>query len=522
MTALASRKKRLPLSYSSYEEAVANYDATERWQLFDGTEQRFNIAHECIDRHVAKGVAVRIKEFDGAVQEHDFSEISTTSAQFANLLSGLSVEKGQRIGIFLEPCIEFYSSFFGTLKSGAVAVVGSRLLGEQSITYRLQNSASCLAVVDDELEQIARTTGVKTVITKTSFLDTIKGESNKYEYSTSSKDVAVIQYTSGTTGMPKPFEYRHKSLVSLAPVARFAYGITDDDSFFCPSPVGWGHGIWGAICAPLMFGVSTATRSGKFVPQYILEAIEEFKANNISMSPSAFRRLLSYEEKSDHGFRIEKISYTGEPMDLSTFSKIRDKFGVDPCCMYGSTEVGVIIANYAGFKNWKVKPGSLGKPMPGLEIAVIDENDNSLPPGAIGHISVRLSENLVRMGDLGSIDQEGFFWYKGRSDEVIKTSGYRVGAEEIESILNTQESVLESAVIGVLDPDFGQRVKAFVKLRENRNPSEELKLQIQNYTGAKLGSHAYPRSIEFVDEIPRTVDGKIKRQELKARDGLRR
>jgi acetyl-CoA synthetase len=506
------------LNYNTYEEAVKRYKPSERWLVFDGKPEKFNIAYECIDRHVDRGVAIRVKFADGLTESYTFMELSRFSSQFANMLKNLDIHKGDPIAILLEPSLEFYVAFFGGLKAGTPLVLCSPLLGFEALNYRLQDSKAKLVITDKQTIDQIRSPYVKKAMVKDELIDIVKQESDKFEYSTSVNDTALIQYTSGATGLPKPIIYRHKSLVSLAPASRFAYGVKDEDSFFCPSAVAWGHFVWGGTCGPLMFGVPTGTRSGKFNVERICEALEEFKVTNITMIPTAYRELIAFKDLGKYDIRIERMTYTGEHMDLETFHQVKKKLGKDPCSLYGSTEVGVIIANFAGFKDWKVKPGSLGKPMLGLEVAIIDENNKPLPPNTIGDIAVKLGDKWVRVGDSGLMDYEGYFWYKGRSDDVIKSSGYRIGPEEVESILNIHEAVLESAVIGVPDKVRGQIVKAFIKLKPGYEPNEKLKEKIQLFAREKLSKYAYPRDIEFIDEIPKTADGKIKRKELRMKE----
>jgi len=505
------------LNYNTYEDAVKNYNPSEKWLVFDGKPEKFNIAHECIDRHVDRGVAIKVKFSDGSTESYTFMELSRFSSQFANMLKSLDIYRGDSIAVFLEPSLEFYVSFFGGLKAGTPLVICSPLLGFEALKYRLQDSKAKLIIVDRGINDVW-SSHVRKVIFKDELMDAVKRESDKFEYSTSVYDVAVIQYTSGATGLPKPIVYRHKSLVSLAPVSRFAYGIKNDDVFFCPSAVAWGHFVWGGTCGPLMFGVPTCTRSGKFDVERICEALEEFKVTNITMAPTAYRKVVEFKEFGKYDIWVKRLTYTGEYMDLETFHKVRERFGRDPCCLYGSTEVGVIIADYAGFNDWRVKPGSLGKPMLGLEVAVIDENDKPLPPNTIGDIAVKLGGRWVRVGDSGLMDDDGYFWYKGRIDDVIKSSGYRIGPEEVESILNMHEAVLESAVIGVPDKNRGQIVKAFIKLKPGYEPSEKLKEEIKLFVKERLSKYSYPRDMEFIDEIPKTIDGKIRRKELRMRE----
>ena len=510
-----------PLHYDTYEEAVKNYLPTEKWSVFDGSAGKFNITHECIDRNVDRGIAIRVRSGD-VTESYTFKEVSCLSSKFANLISRENVCQGERVFIMLEPCLEFYTSFFGSLKAGAAVVVGSSLMSSEGLKYRLEDSKAKLVVTSMDLKDKVDSPYMDHAIIKDDLLDMLNQQNDEFEYSTSVNDIAVVQYTSGTTGHPKPILYRHKSLVSLAPASRFAYGIKGDDSFFCPSPLAWGHGVWAGTCAPLMFGAPTSTCSGRFDPERMLEVLEELKVNNLSMAPTGYRKVLSVKDFGKYNLRIEKMTYAGEPMDLETFHQAKSKFGADPCSVYGSTEVGVIIANFAGFKDWIVKPGSVGKPMLGLEVAIIDEHDNPLPPNVVGEIAVKSGGKWVRVGDSGMMDEDLYFWHRGRTDDVIKSSGYRIGAQEVEIVLNGHEAVLESAVIGIPDRVKGQIVKAFVVLRPGYEPSKKSKDAILLFGREKLSKYAYPREMEFIGELPKGVDGKIRRKDLRLKESRRR
>lgn len=513
------------LNYETYEEALKNYNSSEKWSVFDGTPENFNITHECLDRHVVEGgVAVRIKFSDGSTEGYSFRELSRYASEFANALEDLNVNC---VAIALERSLQFYTSLFGALKKGAAVVVCSPLFGSEAVNYRLNDSKADLLVISRKKKtsiiSLAEvdTSLVPHVITKEELLDSIRRESDKYQPSTSVNNLAVIQYTSGTTGPPKAVPYRHKSLVTAAPSGIFAYGIKDGDRFFCPSSPAWGHGFWGGTLVPLMFGVTAGTMEGKFYPERFLEALEEFKINNVTAAPTAYRKVLASGKVKKYDVKLEKLTYTGEPMDLDTFYEIKEQFGVVPCSLYGSTEVGGVLCNYAGFKDWKVKPGSLGKPHIGLEVAIIDDNGNVLPPKALGYIAVKRKGKWIKVGDAGVMDEDGYFWFKGRVDDVIKSSGYRIGPEEVESVINLHEAVEESAVIGVPDKQRGQIVKALIKLRPGFEPNEKSKRDIKGFTKERLSRYAYPREIEFIEELPKTVDGKIKRKKLREMELLR-
>jgi len=444
------------------------------------------------------------------VQTITFRELSRYTSQFANAIEDLGIKKGDRIAIFVDQSLEFYVGLFGALKRGAVAVPCSTLFGSEAMEYRLKDSNAKMLIISRKHLKAFDTSMVENIIEVEDLINYIKDEKTSYKYKTNVYDLAILQYTSGTTRKPISIPYRHKSLVNLVPAAVFGYGIRLEDRYFCPSPVAWGHGIWAGTMAPLMFGVTAHVYSGKFNPSVFLKALEDFEINNISIVPTALRKTLAKEDVSKYSLCIEKLSYTGEALGIKTFYRVKEAFGVEPHSIYGSTEVGVIILDYM-YEDWEVKPGSLGKPILGLEVTVIDEFGNILPPNQVGEIAVKLRGKWVRTGDLGYVDEDGYFWFKGRADDVIKSSGYRIGPEEIESILNEHKAVEESAVIGVPDELRGQIIKAFIKLKPGYEPSEDLKRKIQLYAREKLAKYAYPREIEFIDKIPKSIDAKIKR-----------
>ncbi|MFQ5710722.1 MAG: acyl-CoA synthetase [Candidatus Geothermarchaeales archaeon] len=512
----------MALNYSTYEDAEKNFKWSEKWGVFEGNRENFNITHECIDRHVGKGMALRIKFDDGSSEAYTFKEISRYTSQFANAIDGVGVGSGDRVAVMIEPSLEFYVGMLGALKRGAVVIPCSPLFGPEAIEYRIKDSKAKMLIIPEERAKSIDTSTISHLITKEELREFIKDEGQRYQSNTSAEDLAMLQYSSGTTGMPKGVPYRHKSVVTLAPVAKFGYGIMEGDKYFCPSPPTWGHGIWGGTFAPLTFGVAVGAYSGKFDPEIFLEGLEEFEVNNVSAAPTVFRKILASGKVKDYDLKIEKLTYTGEPMDLDTFYQLKKQLGVTPHGFYGSTEVGVIILNYAGFNDWRVKPESLGKPMLGLEVAVIDQEGNKLPPGRVGEIAVRRGGTWIRVGDAGVMDEDGYFWHRGRSDDIIISAGYTIGPDEVEAVLNEYEAVQESGVIGVPHRERGQIVKAFIKLKPDFEPSEELKQRLQEYVKNRLSKHEYPREIEFTDEIPKTKTGKIQRKKLRERERRKR
>jgi len=501
--------------YVTYKEAKEHFTWDKVWEIFDGSKEQFNIAHECIDRHVGKRTAIRIKFGDGRSEQYSFDEISDLSSQFANALEEENIQFGDRVAIMLDPSVEFYVSLFGTVKRGASVVPCFTLFGPEALQHRIKDSGAKLLITTEEKAPLLGDLPIQRVITIGSDFDEwIKRQPTAYDRprETTGKDVGVLQYSSGTTTKyPTAIDHYHGSVALLAPSAIFAMGIEEGDRFFCPSSPAWGNGLWYGTFCPLILGVGVGSISGKFNEEILLQALEEFEINNFHAAPTVFKRLISSGLIDRFNLKINKLSFAGEPMDLDTFNYLKDKFGVSPCSLYGTTEVGCIIVNYGGFPDWEVKPGSMGKPLLGLDIRVVDKDDHSVPPGQIGEIVMNRRGNLFRVKDSAVIDEDGYYWHKGRSDDVIISSGWTISPTEVEDTLLKHEEIEEVAVIGLPDKDRGNIVKAYIKVSQQRPGLEQ---DIKDYVKEKLSKHEYPRVIEFIGEFPKTPKGNIKKQEL--------
>ena len=511
------------LEYRTYEEARKNFKWSERWEVFDGNRERFNIAHECVSRHASEEVAIRIKFDDRHKEVYTFREFDRLVSQFANLLERLGIRKGDRIVLLLPPSLEYYVSMFGTLKRGAVVVPCSPLFGPEAISFRIENSDAKAIVASKNMESLID----KKFVSKLQLVEAgqlrneLRGERETYDSDTSGDTLAMIQFSSGTTGAPKQVMYRHEALTVSAPQIKFQVGLQPDDNFFCPSSPAWGHGIWFGTMSPLIFGRAIGAYSGKFDAEILLEALEEFEITNMSAISSHYRLIMNSGKIENYRLKIKRMTYTGEAMPMEVIQYFQEKLGITPHCMYGTTEVGPICSDYAGFEDWRVKPGSLGKPaIGGHKVAILDENGNELPPGREGQIALWNGSKWTRVGDMAYQDEEGYFWYRCRADDVIISSGYTIGPIEIEGALKKHPAVVEVAVVGSPDKERGEVVKAFIKV--NRNPSEQLREEIQEFVKANLSKHEYPREIEFLDELPKTPDGKIRRKELREKEKTRK
>jgi acetyl-CoA synthetase len=503
------------LEYRTYEEARENFTWDQAWELFDGTAENFNMGHECVDRHVVKGTAIRIKFYDGHREEYTFDQLSKMSSQFAHGLEAMGIQSGGKVAIMLDPSLEYYVSLFGTMKRGAIAVPCYSQFGPEALEYRLKDSGAKILITTEEIAKMtADWSNVHVITAGPSFQNFIENQPKQYEPKTAAKDVAVYQYTSGTTRkFPEAIKHYHRSIVTLMPAAVFGRGLRLGDRYFCPSNPAWGHGLWHGTLSPLALGVAVGVYSGKFDVKVFLKGLEEFEIDNLGAAPTVYRMMKNSGLVGQFNLKIKKMHYTGEPMDTDTFQFLKETFGVPPHSGYGSTEAGALIYQYAGFKNWIVKPGSLGKPMPGIEIALLDKEGKEVSTGMIGEIAIKRRGEWFRAKDAAVVDEDGYYWHKGRVDDVIISAGWTISPIEVENVLQKHPSVLEVAVVGVADKERGQIVKAFIVT--NQDPNQSLKEEIQNFIKERLSKHEYPREIEFMKNLPKTEGGKIKKEELK-------
>lgn len=505
----------MQLDYKTYEEAAKHFNWNERWEVFDKPREKLNIYHECVERHAPDKTAVRLKNSDGRTDTCTFAELSRWSSQFANLLKKHGVNEGDRVGVVLNPSLEYYASFYGTLKRGGVVVPCYALLGPEGLEYRLQDSRTKVVIIGRDRADLAARV-VEKVIVAEEFFAEIGGEETHFETAPTSADtMAVIQYSSGTTGLPKAVLYNHGAVSVTAVYVKFWLGLRDGDRSMCTSSPAWGHGIWYGTVGPLIFGNGIGAYSGKFIPEVLLQALEEFEITVVTAIPRVYTMVMNCGRLDDYRLKLRRLTYTGSAMDRKTQEYFYDKLGTVPASNYGNTEVGPIVIDF-DFPDYKAKIGSAGKPMFGTKVGVIDAAGNSLPAGQVGELAVWRKENWNPVGDTGYLDEEGYVWSFGRSDDVIKSSGYRIGPFEIECVLEKHPAVAEAAVIGSPDEERGEIVKAFIVT--SRHPSDELKLELQEYVKNRLSFHEYPRQIEFVKELPRTPDGKLKRKALKLRE----
>jgi acetyl-CoA synthetase len=513
----------MSLDYRSYEEAKEKFNWKDKWSLFDGTKDRFNIAHECIDRHPKADTAIRIKFADGRSEMYTFGQFSEYTCRFANYLESKGVEFGEKVVILLFPSIELYVSMFGLFKRGAVAIMCFPLFGPEAINFRLSRSNAKAIITTKAMTDLididlADSLGLK-IIYAEDLMAELQNYSDRYEWNTDVSTICMMQFSSGTTGEPKSILYKHGAISVAGVVMKLGNGLRHDDIYFCPSSPGWGHGIWYGTIAPLIHGRAIGTFSGKFDTEKVLEALEEWRVTIMAAISSHYRLIMESPNVGKYNVKLRTVNYTGEAMTKDTIAALRREWGIYPATQYGTTEAGPIAMDFMAFDNWAIRPGSLGKIMlGGIRIAILDENEQEVPPGTPGQVALWRNNAWFKIGDSAFIDEDGYVWYIGRIDDLIISSGYTIGPIEVEGAINKHPAVEECAVIGSPDKNRGNIVKAVVVLKKGIAGSDSLEEDIKNFVKTRLSKHEYPRKIEFTTELPKTPDGKIKRKLLKEKE----
>lgn len=502
--------------FTSYADAQKHYSKDALWDLFDGSRERFNITHECIDRHVdGENIALRIAHADGHDEVVTFEELSRRSSQIAHYLKSEGLGKGDRVAIMLEPSLAFYCAMFGVIKAGAVAVPMFTLFGPDGIRLRVGDCDPKIFFTNADKAADATEGGALGVtVVDQPFLDSLSKFSRDFEWDTRGNDLAALQYTSGTTRLlPAAVHHSHQSIVTLMVAALYATGIRPGDRFFCPSSPAWGHGLWHGTFAPLAMGVSTGTYSGKFNAVRLLKALQDFKITNLTAAATHYRMMRNSGKVEDFKYSFDKLTFTGEPIDSETATYIERLFGTKVRSMYGTTEIGVIISNYPGSDDLEVRDGAMGKAVPGVEVQVQNPDGSPTEPEVVGELMVKKRGAWFPTKDLGRVDADGYFYHAGRADDVIISAGWTIGAVEVEDAVLSHPSVSECAVIGAPDEIRGLIVKAYIILKSAETPG--LTEEIQDHVRARLARHEYPRKIEFVTDLPKTPAGKVNRKILR-------
>jgi len=514
----------------------------------------FNFGFDVVDKwaEIDDKVALIWINTDGKnYKEYRFSDLKKMSDKFANVLIDRGYKKGDMLYVMVPRVPEWYAVMLGCFKVGVVPMPAPKILRPKDISYRIEKSQAKGAVVyhnvlDKMLESDTSKLSHKMVIGTEahgweSFEKAMEKAPEKIMLDkiekTKTDDPLIIYFTSGTTDFPKMVLHTGSYAIGHQITARFWQDLRKDDIHWTLSDTGWGKAVWGKLFGQWFIGTTVIMydAADAFDPKIHLEIIQNFKITTFCAPPTAYRMLI-LQDLSKYDFSSLRHSVSaGEPLNPAVFEKWLEYTGNKIYDGYGQTETVNIIATT---KDMEVKPGSMGKPTFGFEVDILDDDGNPVENGEIGHIALKVkperpvgffkeyykdeeaTKNSIHgdwyfTGDKAHKDKDGYFWFVGRADDVIKTSGYRVGPFEVESALQSHPAVAENAVIGVPDDLRGTIVKAFVVLAPGFEPSDDLILDLQEHVKNETAPYKYPRKIEFVKSLPKTVSGKIRRTELR-------
>lgn len=538
----------------NYNETAASMDWKQVEEHFSWAHTgRVNIVYEAIDKHVdeGKGDKVALYYTDGIRDEqYTYAQLSQLSCQFANGLKELGVTKGERVFIFMPRSPELYIALLGIVRIGAIAGPLFEAFMEEAVKDRLLDSGSVAVVTTPQLLKripVAELPQLKHVILVGAEGEPAEGQvrfeqllqvSNDYVIEWVDRESGMLlHYTSGSTGKPKGVLQVHDAMLHQLISGKWVYDLREDDIYWCTADPGWVTGTSAGMWAPWLNGVTIVLRGGRFRPADWYATLEKYKVTVWFSAPTAFRMLMgegSELPKTADLRALRHILSAGEPLNPEVIRWGLDILGKRIHDNWWMTETGSTIC--ANYRSMPIRPGSMGKPLPGIRLAIIDNEGQEVPPNTMGNLAIKppwpammrqiwgneqkykeyFATGWYVSGDSAYMDEDGYFWFEGRVDDVINTSGERVGPFEVESKLVEHPAVAEAGVIGVPDPVRGEVIKAFITLRAGYEESEALKRDITSFVKERLAAHAAPRLIEFKDKLPKTRSGKIMRRVLKA------
>ncbi len=556
---------RVPPNLSDYDRACAGFswDAVRR-ELGGLPGGGLNIAHEAVDRHAAGSraghLALRWLGKEGAVRDFTFADLARGSARFANVLRALGVEKGERVFALLGRIPELYLAALGTLKNTSVFCPLFSQFGPEPVFQRMSRGDAKVLVTTSALyEKKVAGLRARLPLLKHILLADAPDDASADVRSlpklmaeasdafgippTDPEDMAVLHFTSGTTGMPKGAVHVHNAVLTHYATGKYVLDLHPDDIFWCTADPGWVTGTSYGIFAPLLHGVTNLVDEADFDAERWYRLLQDQRVTVWYTAPTAIRRLMRIpgEPRTRYDLSALRLIHSvGEPLNPEAVLWGNKALGLPIHDNWWQTETGgIMVANFAALD---IRPGSMGKPLPGIEAAIVKrvdgkievvttpdtEGELALKPGwpsmfrAYLHDEERYRKCFVGgwylSGDLAKRDAEGYYWFVGRADDIIKTSGHMVGPFEVESALMEHPAVAEAGVIGRPDPLIGELVKAFVTLKAGHEPSNELQLELLGFARKRLGPAVAPKEIAFIASLPKTRSGKIMRRLLKARE----
>lgn len=528
---------------SDYDKLYRDF----RWDI----PARFNMATACCDGHAdGDRLALIFIDEDGRTSQHSFAQMRAHSRRFANVLKQDGLQRGDRVGVFLSQSVELPVAHLAAFRSGLVSVPLFTLFGEDALEFRLANSGAKAVITDEtgwaklakirdrlpDLQHVYITTQETPSGTR-SFWSSISAASENFEtVDTLADDPAIIIYTSGTTGNPKGALHAHRVLLGHLPNVEMAHDFLPKpgDLMWTPADWAWIGGLFDALFPAWYHGVPVVGhRARKFEPQAAMQLMADHNVRNVFLPPTALK-LMRQADVKHPGVKLRSIFTGGESLGAELLQWVRATFGVDAHEIYGQTECNLAVANNANL--FPIRPGSMGKATPGFDVRIVDERGEELPRGERGIVGVRAPNPCMMLeywknpegtakkyaggflltGDLATQDDDGYFWYASREDDVITSAGYRIGPSEIEHTLMKHPAVAMSAVVGIPDPIRTEAIKAWIVLRPGFTAGDALAREIQDFVKVQLAAHEYPRYVQFAESLPMTATGKVLRRELRA------
>jgi acetyl-CoA synthetase len=520
-----------------------------------------NKAYECLDRHLKTPrrdkIAMLWEGKNGERETYTFAEMTREASRAANGLRSLGVEKGDRVFMFLERIPECYFTVFGTLKLGAVIGPLFSAFGPDAVRDRLADSGAKVLVTAPELwarvkEIRADLPELKHVVLVTRrqqaeledgvvlWDEVVGSQSDEFKtVATDPEDYSVMHYTSGTTGKPKGAAHVHNAIIGQYATGKYVLDLHEEDIYWCTADPGWVTGTSYGMFAPWSNGATSLVYEGGFGAGHWYSLIEKYKVTVWYTAPTAIRMLMKAGDDLPKRHDVSSLRYTmsvGEPLNPEAVVWSEKVLGLPFHDNWWQTETGAImIANYPAME---IRPGSMGRAVPGIEPGIIDDSGNLMPPGEEGNLALRpgwpsmfrvywnkpelydsrFQDGWYISGDRARMDADGYYWFVGRADDVINTAGHLVGPFEVESVLIEHPAVAEAGVIGKPDPIAMEVVKAFVALKDGFDQTEQLRRELIRFSRDRLGSAVAPREVDFVATLPKTRSGKIMRRLLKARE----
>jgi acetyl-CoA synthetase len=509
---------------------------------------RYNMAADMC-RHDPAAEALLFVDDEDRVRRYSFGDIRNAGARYANALIGLGLGRGDRAAVMLAQSPETAIAHLGALMAGAVSVPLSTLFGDDALVHRLTHSGARAIVTD--LEGVAKLDRVRDRLPNlhytfvvgsdagspiaTRFDALLEMASDRFEpVGTRADEPAILLYTSGTTGNPKGALLPHRALLGHQPGMEFLLGFFPEpaDRLWSPADWAWVAGLYDVLFTAWHHGVPVvAHRARRFDPERSIDLMARHAIRNAFLPPTALK-LLRQADVKHSGLKLRSAFTGGETPGAELLDWARSRLGVELREGYGQTECNVVVCNAGLFP---ARPGSMGKAAPGHDVRIVDDGGRELPRGEAGHVAIRRPNPVMFLeywrdeagthekfvndflitGDTGRQDEDGYFWYVGRSDDVIKSGGYRIGPGEIENCLMTHPAVAMAAVVGIPDPVRNQAIKAWIVLRSGVQPTDALAAELQAFVRTRLAAHEYPRAVQFTDALPMGVTGKILRRELR-------